>query len=133
MSEDAVAVAPATGPVGIDAGITRLLTLPTGEKTAKARRELSRKTQGSANRAGARRGTTRVCACVTDLRKGFLHKLTTRLVRKSQVAVIEDMAAHADHLGAQHLQLVPAFQEAAVERFPGGVDPGGGGERPWRR
>jgi putative transposase len=90
--------------VGVDAGITSLVTLSTGEKVtnpkferadrarlAKAQRELSRKQKGSANRARARTKVARVHARIADRRRDFLHKLTTRLVRENQTIVIEDL------------------------------------------
>ncbi|MFE5587866.1 RNA-guided endonuclease InsQ/TnpB family protein [Kitasatospora sp. NPDC056531] len=90
--------------VGIDAGITSLVTLSTGEKItnpkserqhrerlAKAQRELSRKAKGSKNRAKAQVKVARVHAKIADRRRDFLHKLTTRLVRENQVVVIEDL------------------------------------------
>ncbi|MFI9365136.1 RNA-guided endonuclease InsQ/TnpB family protein [Kitasatospora sp. NPDC053057] len=96
--------APAGSAVGIDAGITSLVTLSTGEKItnpkheradrerlAKAQRELSRKAKGSANREKARRKVARVHARIADRRRDFLHKLTTRLVRENQTVVIEDL------------------------------------------
>ncbi len=60
---------------------------PTGAQAV----ELSRKQQGSANRAEARRRVARVHARIADRRRDFLHKLTTRLVRENQVVVIEDL------------------------------------------
>ncbi|KPI01858.1 transposase, IS605 OrfB family [Actinobacteria bacterium OK006] len=90
--------------VGIDVGLSHLLTLSTGEKIAnprhehrdrvrlaKAQRELSRKAKGSANRAKARARVARVHARITDRRRDMLHKLTTRLVRENQTLVIEDL------------------------------------------
>lgn len=90
--------------MGVDAGLTSLVTLSTGEKVtnpgherrdraelARAQRELSRKQQGSANRDRARRKVARTYARITDRRRDFLHKLTTRLVRENQVVVIEDL------------------------------------------
>ncbi|MFF4346159.1 RNA-guided endonuclease InsQ/TnpB family protein [Streptomyces sp. NPDC001530] len=91
--------------VGIDAGITSLVTLSTGEKVtnpkferkdrvrlAKAQRELSRKAKGDgANRARARRKVARIHARIADRRRDHLHKLTTRLVRENQTIVIEDL------------------------------------------
>ncbi|MGW5974787.1 RNA-guided endonuclease InsQ/TnpB family protein [Streptomyces sp. NPDC055186] len=105
LVEDTIAPAPATGAVvGLDAGITSLVTLSTGEKIAnprherrdrarlaKAQRELSRKAKGSANRAKARRKVARVHARIADRRRDFLHKLSTRLVRENQTVVIEDL------------------------------------------
>jgi putative transposase len=91
--------------VGVDAGITSLVTLSTGEKIAnprhekrdrarlaRAQRRLTRTRQGSANRDKARLKVARVHARITDRRKDFLHKLTTRLVRDNQAVVIEDLS-----------------------------------------
>ena len=89
---------------GIDAGLTSLVTLSTGEKItnprherrdrarlALAQRRLSRKTKGSENRAKARVKVARVHARITDRRRDYLHKLSTRLVRDNQTVVIEDL------------------------------------------
>ncbi|WUD72039.1 transposase [Streptomyces sp. NBC_00510] len=103
--EDVTSPAPATSAaVGVDAGITSLVTLSTGEKIAnprherrdrtrlaKAQRELSRKAKGSSNRAKARLKVARVHARIADRRRDFLHKLSTRLVRENQTVVIEDL------------------------------------------
>uniref|UniRef100_UPI001E2D986D RNA-guided endonuclease InsQ/TnpB family protein n=1 Tax=Saccharothrix sp. NRRL B-16314 TaxID=1463825 RepID=UPI001E2D986D len=91
--------------VGVDAGITSLLTLSTREKItnprherrdrerlARAQRALARKQKGSANRAKTRLRVARVHARITDRRRDLLHKLTTRLVRENQLVVIEDLA-----------------------------------------
>ncbi|WP_063736849.1 RNA-guided endonuclease InsQ/TnpB family protein [Streptomyces sp. RTd22] len=105
LCEDTIAPAPAThAAVGLDAGITSLVTLSTGEKIAnpkherrdrarlaKAQRELSRKAKGSHNRAKARVKVARVHARIADRRRDFLHKLSTRLVRENQTVVIEDL------------------------------------------
>ncbi|MEU1180520.1 RNA-guided endonuclease TnpB family protein [Streptomyces sp. NPDC005820] len=106
LVEDTVTAAPAIGAaVGLDAGITSLVTLSTGEKVvnprhergdrvrlAKAQRELSRKANGSKNRQKARVKVARVHARIADRRRDFLHKLTTRLVRENQTVVIEDLS-----------------------------------------
>ncbi|WNZ06319.1 transposase [Streptomyces sp. 11x1] len=105
LVEDTVALAPATNAaVGLDAGISSLVTLSTGEKIAhpkherrdrtrlaRAQRELSRKAKGSDNRAKARVKVARVHARIADRRRDFLHKLSTRLVRENQTVVIEDL------------------------------------------
>ncbi|MFI1052329.1 RNA-guided endonuclease InsQ/TnpB family protein [Streptomyces griseoruber] len=105
LCEDTITPAPATtAAVGIDAGITSLVTLSTGEKIAnprherrdrtrlaRAQRELSRKAKGSNNRAKARVKAAKVHARIADRRRDFLHKLTTRLVRENQTVVIEDL------------------------------------------
>lgn len=105
LVEDTITPAPATdAAVGVDAGITSLVTLSSGEKIAnprherrdrkrlaKAQRELSRKAKGSSNRAKARVKVARVHARIADRRRDFLHKLSTRLVRENQTVVIEDL------------------------------------------
>jgi len=97
---------PAPNPVvGIDAGITALVTLSTGEKVenpkfekqdrerlTRAQRELARKEKGSKNRDKARVKVARVHARIADRRRDHLHKLTTRIVRENQTVVIEDLA-----------------------------------------
>src|SRR5690606_8300912 len=96
---------PMKSSVGVDVGISALVTLSTGEKIAnpgherrdrrklaKAQRALSRKAKGSANREKARRKVARIHARITDRRRDFLHKITTRLVRENQTVVIEDLA-----------------------------------------
>ncbi|NEC91565.1 RNA-guided endonuclease TnpB family protein [Streptomyces sp. SID12501] len=106
LCEDTATPDPATAAaVGIDAGITSLVTLSTGEKIsnprherrdrarlARAQRKLSRKAKGSANREKARREVARVHAQIADRRRDHLHKLSTRLVRENQTVVIEDLA-----------------------------------------
>jgi putative transposase len=90
--------------VGVDAGITSLVALSTGEKVtnprherrdrarlARAQRGLSRKAKGSNNRQKAKLKVARAHARITDRRRDFLHKLTTRLVRENQTVVIEDL------------------------------------------
>ncbi|MDH6221145.1 RNA-guided endonuclease InsQ/TnpB family protein, partial [Streptomyces pseudovenezuelae] len=105
LCDDGITPAPATkNAVGIDAGITSLVTLSTGEKVANPRherrdrarlareqRELSRKAKDSANRDKARRRVARVHARIADRRRDHLHKLSTRLVRENQTVVIEDL------------------------------------------
>jgi putative transposase len=106
LCEDHIALAAATtNVVGLDAGITSLVTLSTGEKVAnpkherrdrarlaKAQRELSRKAKGSNNREKARRKVARVHGRIADRRRDVLHKLSTRLVRENQTVVIEDLS-----------------------------------------
>ncbi|MEV0299845.1 RNA-guided endonuclease InsQ/TnpB family protein [Streptomyces prasinus] len=90
--------------VGIDVGLTSLLTLSTGEKItnprherrdrarlAKAHKALARKEKDSGNRARARLKVARIHARITDRRRDHLHKLSTRLVRENQTLVIEDL------------------------------------------
>ncbi|MBQ0892973.1 transposase [Micromonospora sp. U56] len=99
------ALPPLSAAVGVDAGITSLVTLSTGEKVtnprheradrrklATAQRELSRKAKGSANRTKARLKVARIHARIADRRRDHLHKLSTRLVHENQTVVIEDLS-----------------------------------------
>lgn len=90
--------------IGIDLGITDLVTLSTGEKienpkhirNAEARlavlqRRLSRKQKGSKNRDKARLRVARAHEKVANQRAHFLHNLSVRLVRENQAIALEDL------------------------------------------
>lgn len=127
LCDDRIEQTPATGQVGIDAGLDSLLTLSTGEKVtnprheradrerlARAHRELARKQKGSANRAKARLTLARVHARIADRRRDLLHKLTTRLVRENQTIVIEDLTVR--NMVKNH-SLARAISDAAWRQF----------------
>ena len=91
--------------VGIDAGVTSLISTSDGEKIAnpkhfnrlyqklrRAQKELSRKTKDSSNRHKARLKVARIHAKIKDARTDFFQKLTTRLVRSYSLIAIEDLA-----------------------------------------
>ena len=91
--------------VGIDVGVSSLLTTSDGEKIANpkhfnrlykklrvAQKELSRKTKDSSNRHKARLKVAKIHAKIKDARTDFLHKLTTDLVRNNSLIAIEDLA-----------------------------------------
>jgi putative transposase len=95
---------PTGGAVGVDAGITALLTFSTGDKItnprherhergrlAKAQRRLAKKIKGSRNRDKARQQVARIYTRIADRRRDMLHKLTTRLIRENQTVVIENL------------------------------------------
>jgi putative transposase len=116
-------LARAVSTVGIDAGLTALVTLSTGEKVAnprhehadrarlaKAQRALANKQRGSANRAKARVKVAHIHARIADRRRDHLHKLTTRLVRDNQAVVIEDLAVR--NMARNH-SLARAISDAA--------------------
>ncbi len=105
LVEEKISPLPAvTQNVGVDAGITALATLSTGEKIvnprhercgrrklAKAQRALARKEKGSNNRAKARLKVAQVYARIADRRRDHLHQVTTRLIRENQVIAVEDL------------------------------------------
>lgn len=91
--------------VGIDLGVTSLIATSNGEKVTNpkqfkrhyrrlrlAQKALSRKQKGSKNRDKARRKVARIHLKISDSRKDFLHKLTTRLVRENQTIAVEDLS-----------------------------------------
>lgn len=89
--------------IGVDLGIKTFATLSTGEKVQspgyarlnrKIRREqrkLSRRVKGSNRRERTRLRIARLKAKISDIRKDFLHKLSTRLVRENSVVALEDL------------------------------------------
>src|SRR5574343_81681 len=94
-----------TTKVGVDLGVSTFATLSTGEKVKApnarkklekrlklAQREVSRRKKGSKNREKSKRRVARLHQHTSNVRKDFLHKLTTRLVRENQTIVVEDIA-----------------------------------------
>jgi len=90
--------------VGIDLGLTYFAVLSDGRKVANprflrraerklrtAQQALSRKEKGSSNRAKARVKVARVHARVTDTRRDWLHKETTKIIRENQAVYVEDL------------------------------------------
>lgn len=82
--------------VGIDLGITDFASFSTGEKVKapkplkknlrklkKAQRKLARKVKGSKRRERARKKVAKIHAKISDVRKDFLHKLSTRIIREN--------------------------------------------------
>ncbi|MFM8293854.1 MAG: RNA-guided endonuclease InsQ/TnpB family protein [Microcystaceae cyanobacterium] len=91
--------------IGIDLGVTSLMADSNGEKVTnpkhfkkhqkrlkKAQKNLARKQKGSKNREKARVKVAKIHLEISDARKDFLHKLTTRLVRENQVIAVESLA-----------------------------------------
>lgn len=97
-------LSPATSSVGLDLGITNLVTLSTGEKVANPRhfeardkllkrrhRRLSKTKPGSRNREKAHRKLAKKQRQIANSRRDFLHKLSTRIVRENQTIVVETL------------------------------------------
>ena len=102
-------------PVGIDLGIAHAATLSTGKvynapkslaknlrKLRRLSRGLSRKEKGSRNRQKAQMRVARLHRRIANIRRDWTHKLTTNLVRRYGVIVLEDLAVgnlmHNRHL-----------------------------------
>ncbi|GGA09716.1 transposase [Okeania sp. KiyG1] len=91
--------------IGIDLGITNLLTTSDGKTFANpknlnklhkklrlAQKSLDRKTKGTNNYQKARLKVARIHAKIKDSRLDYTHKLTTQLIRENQTIVVEDLA-----------------------------------------
>ncbi|BAC09584.1 RNA-guided endonuclease InsQ/TnpB family protein [Thermosynechococcus vestitus] len=95
---------PATNPsIGIDLGIKAFATLSTGEKIdgpdyskldkkiRRKQRKLARQVKGSKRREKTRLQIAKLHSRISDIRRDFLHKLSTRVVIESQVITLEDL------------------------------------------
>ncbi len=92
------------GKIGIDVGLSEFLTDSNGNtvdnprtlkrltrKLIREQRRLSRKMPKSNNRNKARVRVARVHEHIANIRKDFLHKLSTRLVIENQVIAVESL------------------------------------------
>lgn len=90
--------------IGIDLGIKEFAILSNGkhvknpkvlqkseERLKKAQRSLSRKNKGSNNRKKVRIKIAKIHNKITNQRKDFLHKLSSKIIRENQTIVIEDL------------------------------------------
>lgn len=70
-------------PKSLNANLERLVLL---------QKRLSNKKKGSKNRNKARLKVAKLHAKITDIRKDFLHKLSTKLINENQVIAVESLA-----------------------------------------
>lgn len=96
-------VEPLRPSVGVDLGIKTFAFLSTGErvespgykrldrKTRRFQRKLARQAKGSKRREKTRLRIAKLKLKTANLRKDFLHKTTTKLIRENQVVVLEDL------------------------------------------
>lgn len=99
--------APTGSMVGVDLGLANFAVLSTGERVANPRhlhrkarnlaryqRRLARCQNGSKNRTKAKAKVARAYRKARCARQDFLHKTSTRLVRRHDVIVIENLAVN---------------------------------------
>jgi putative transposase len=104
-TEDPEPLPPARDAVGIDLGVKDFAVASDGERIANPRhlerkarrlaryqRRMARCQRGSANRARAAAKVARAHRKVRNARADFLHRASTRLVRRNDMIVIEDLA-----------------------------------------
>jgi putative transposase len=123
VEEEVTPLPPADAAIGLDMGVSALVTLSTGEKITnpkhqalsqrrirKAQKNLARKQKGSRNREQARQKVARAHARIADQRLDGLHKLSTRLIRENQTVCVETLAVQ--HL-VRNRRLAQAISDAS--------------------
>jgi putative transposase len=91
--------------IGIGLGLTSLVITSQGEKVdnphffvceekqlARAQKRHAKKRKGSRSREKARKKVTRIHARISNKRRDYQHKLSTRLIRENQVICVESLA-----------------------------------------
>lgn len=133
LMEETIEHLPPTGKnVGIDLGLNSFSVTSEGVKTKHPRmskeektkrvslaRSLSRKKKGSANREKARQKLTRFDQKIVDRRRDFLHKLSTEIIRSTDIIVIEDLnvSGMSASGGSRKKGLNRAISEASWSEF----------------
>ncbi len=103
-NEVSTPVHPSALMVGLDAGVAKLATLSDGtvfgpvnsfqknQKTlARLQRQLSRKVKFSNNWQKQKRKIQRLHSCIANIRRDYLHKVTTTVSKNHAMIVIEDL------------------------------------------
>ncbi len=103
-SEVSTPVHPSASMVGLDAGVAKLATLSDGtvfepvnsfqknqKKLARLQRQLSRKVKFSNNWQKQKRKIQRLHSCIANIRRDYLHKVTTTVSKNHVMIVIEDL------------------------------------------
>ncbi|EFF2310775.1 IS200/IS605 family element transposase accessory protein TnpB [Escherichia coli] len=103
-NEVSTPVHPSASMVGLDAGVAKLATLSDGtvfepvnsfqknqKKLARLQRQLSRKVKFSNNWQKQKRKIQRLHSCIANIRRDYLHKVTTTVSKNHAMIVIEDL------------------------------------------
>ena len=104
VEESIDALQPSTNWVGIDLGIKTYATCSNGEKIdnpktfekyekklATVQKKFSKKVKGSKNWYKQKKRVNKIYQKITNIRKDFLHKLSTKLINENQVICLEDL------------------------------------------
>jgi putative transposase len=111
---------------GIDLGLGHFAVLDDGTKVSaprflrraekklrRAQRDLSRKQKASRNRDKARVRIAQAHARVSDARRDFHHKLSTKIIRENQAVYVEDLAVR----GLARTRLAKSVHDAGWSTF----------------
>lgn len=115
--------------VGIDLGLKTFVTLSNGstyermriikkeeKQLAKLQRRLSKKVKGSKNRNKARIKVARQQEKIANIRKDYLHKVSTSIINESQVNTICLETLNISGMMKNH-RLAKAFIDVSLHRF----------------
>jgi len=104
LEEEITHLPPVEQEVGLDLGLKSMVILSTGEtvgnpkffvqdekQLAKAQRRHAKKQKGSKNKDHARRKVARIHARISDRRRDYQHKLSTRIIRENQTICVESL------------------------------------------
>lgn len=122
---------PTADEVGIDLGLSSFAVLSDGRviespkflrraerKLRKAQQSLSRKRKGSNNRAKARLRVAKAHVKVSDSRRDWAHKESTRIIRENQAVFVEDLCV----AGLARTRLAKSVHDAGWSQFVGMLD-----------
>ncbi|WP_240505153.1 RNA-guided endonuclease InsQ/TnpB family protein [Nocardia mangyaensis] len=123
---DATSLPEADSEVGIDLGLTTFAVLSNGKtisspkflrraehRLRKAQQCLSRKEEGSRNRAKQRVRVARAHASVADARRDWAHKQSTTIIRENQAVFVEDLCVR----GLARTRLAKSVHDAGWGKF----------------
>ena len=132
VTEDIKQLPKSNNKVGIDLGIKDFAITSNEEvfenpkwlkksekRLKKLQRDLSRKEKGSHNRHKARLKVARLHEKITNQRKDFLHKLSSKIINENQVIVLEDLKVR-NMLKNHHLS--KAISEVSWSKFRGQLE-----------
>jgi putative transposase len=113
--------------IGLDLGLKSMVITSDGhthgnpkffakeeKKLARAQRKLSKKKQGSKNRAKARKKVATIHARIADRRRDYQHKLSTQVIRENQTICVESL--HVKNMAQNH-SLAQAISDVGWGEF----------------